>query len=139
MGGKKTFNSGRSSNSGYMPLVCSKSAWRKVFSVILKRAATPGSHHTGSTAILVTTILPLSSTSLHYFLSKIYVIVHTDHTLRNVLKQLGHQDVGLSDRNRRPDVAALINLFFENQLGNMAPWVQRHDLLLVAPLRLLLN
>ena len=54
MGGRKTSRSLRVTSSGYMPPVSSNSARRRSASLTLKRRATPGSHHTGSTAILVT-------------------------------------------------------------------------------------
>ena len=44
----------RVTSSGYMPPVSSKSARRSSPSPTLKRFATPGSHQTGSIAILVT-------------------------------------------------------------------------------------
>ena len=51
----------RVTSSGYMPPVSSKSARRSSASLTPKRRATPGSHQTGSTAILVTAAEPSSS------------------------------------------------------------------------------
>jgi hypothetical protein len=47
-----------------MPPVSSNSARRRSASLTLKRWATPGSHHTGSTATLVTVALASSSSTL---------------------------------------------------------------------------
>src|SRR5256714_607477 len=55
IGGRNTSRSLRVTSSGYMPPVSSKSARRRSASDTPKRLATPGSHHTGSIAILVTT------------------------------------------------------------------------------------
>jgi hypothetical protein len=54
IGGRKTSMSLRVTSSGYMPPVSSKRARRRSASLTWKRRATPGSHHTGSTAIFVT-------------------------------------------------------------------------------------
>ena len=59
IGGRKTSRSVRVTSSGYIPPVSSKSVRRSSASVQPKRCATPGSHHTGSTAALVTTAEPL--------------------------------------------------------------------------------
>ncbi len=60
--------SGRVTSSGYMPPVCSNSVRRSDCSLTPKRSATPGSHHTGSTAALVTEISrPVCSTSPSIF------------------------------------------------------------------------
>mmetsp|Transcript_9535 Transcript_9535/g.27893 ORF Transcript_9535/g.27893 Transcript_9535/m.27893 type:complete len:208 (-) Transcript_9535:303-926(-) len=64
IGGRKSLMSGRVMSSGYMPPVCSWRLIRSSFSVQLKRSATPGRYHTGSTAALVTTTWPLSERTL---------------------------------------------------------------------------
>jgi len=52
--------SGRVTSSGNMPAVCSNNCRRRLFSVVAKRAASPGRYHTGSIAILTTETLPLA-------------------------------------------------------------------------------
>jgi hypothetical protein len=54
----------RVTSSGYMPPVSSNSARRSSPSPTLKRRATPGSHHTGSSATLVTAAEPSPSSTL---------------------------------------------------------------------------
>ena len=58
MGGRKTSRSLRVTSSGYMPPVSSNSTRRRSFSEQPNRWATPGSHHTGSIAALVTIAAP---------------------------------------------------------------------------------
>ena len=64
IGGRKTSRSLRVTSSGYMPPVSSNSARRRSASLTLKRSATPGSHHTGSIAILVTAAEVSSSSTV---------------------------------------------------------------------------
>ena len=64
IGGRKTSRSLRVTSSGYMPPVSSNSARRRSASLTPKRLATPGSHHTGSIATLVTTADASSSSTL---------------------------------------------------------------------------
>ncbi|KAH3659161.1 hypothetical protein OGATHE_006044 [Ogataea polymorpha] len=64
IGGKNVLISGLVINSGYMPLVSSKSARRSSFSVTPNLLATPGKYQTGSTAIFVTAISPFSFSTI---------------------------------------------------------------------------
>ena len=61
IGGRNTSRSPRVTSSGYMPPVSSNSARRNSPSSTPKRFATPGSHQTGSIAVLVTTAEPFAS------------------------------------------------------------------------------
>src|SRR5215472_11586242 len=58
IGGKKTCISGRVTNSGNIPAVCSNRMRRRLVSIVPKRSAMPGRCHTGSMAILTTEMPP---------------------------------------------------------------------------------
>ncbi len=90
------------------------------------RSATPGSHQTGSIAILVTEMSPASWTISPSTSSRPAAIASLD---------LVQRQPRLGDRDRRADVDAVGDMVAEILRDPVAPGVERDDLAGLAPLR----
>ena len=100
-------------SSGNMPPVCSNSVRRSSLSVQPNRLATPGRYHTGSVAALVTAISRADLTILPSTVKPVRL---------DRVDDLGHVDVGLGDRDGRPDVVALRPDTSRNASATTAPY-----------------
>ena len=110
-----------------MPPVCSNRQRLRLASSTSKRSATPGSHQTGSTAILVTETSPASWTMSPSTSSRPAAIAAW-------ISPQGQPRLG--DRDRRPDVDALGDQLAEILRHPVAPGIERDDLAGIAPLRM---
>src|SRR5436190_14021857 len=99
IGGRNTLRSGRVTSSGYMPPVCSNRQRRSAPSPTPNLSATPGSHQTGSTAILVTETSPASRWRSEEHTSELQS--HSDLVCRLLLEKKKRQYPHPSAQTRR--------------------------------------
>ena len=126
IGGRNTLRSERVTSSGNMPPVCSNRWRRRSVSDAPQRAATPGSHHTGSIATLVQVTSPVAVTTPP---------VELDLLEPHRVLQLGHGQARPGHRDGRADVPAVGELLGERLADDVPVGIERHDPAGIRPLR----
>ena len=85
-----------------------------------KRSAMPGRYQTGSIAAFITRTLPCARHD---------VAVGADAAGRDGVADFRHVDMGAGDRDGRPHVVAAHEVIAEGLADQVAPGIERHDLL----------